>query len=41
MNRLEKAHCEIKAVFLCPERGENMDLSETMKLSQEAISGMY
>lgn len=39
MNRLEKAHCEIKAVFLCPERGENMDLSEIMKMSQEAIAG--
>ena len=25
MNRLEIAQCEIKAVFLCPEGGENMN----------------
>lgn len=28
-----------QTAFLCPERGENMDLSEIMKMSQEAIAG--
>lgn len=40
MNRLEKAMCKIKTVFLCPEEGDSMpDLIETMRDSQQAIAG--